>query len=92
MTPECFPIASRENISKEIPVKNRQKAHQRNQKGRPKPASQPQAELTEEQLQQVMGGVGTTPTLPPSSPDEVVVAFESGDPRRPYVTGALWNG
>ncbi len=28
----------------------------------------------------------------PPANDEVLVAFEFGDPRRPYVVGALWNG
>lgn len=28
----------------------------------------------------------------PDLDDEVLVAFEAGDPRRPYVVGALWNG
>ena len=28
----------------------------------------------------------------PDPGDEVLLAFEGGDPRRPYVVGALWNG
>jgi uncharacterized protein involved in type VI secretion and phage assembly len=28
----------------------------------------------------------------PDTGDEVLVMFEAGDPRRPYVVGALWNG
>jgi uncharacterized protein involved in type VI secretion and phage assembly len=28
----------------------------------------------------------------PDIDDEVLVAFEGGNPRRPYVVGALWNG
>ena len=28
----------------------------------------------------------------PDPNDEVLVAFESGNPRRPYVVGAMWNG
>lgn len=40
----------------------------------------------------LMGGNGRGTWLIPDVDDEVLVAFEGGDPRRPYVVGALWNG
>jgi uncharacterized protein involved in type VI secretion and phage assembly len=30
--------------------------------------------------------------MPPSVDTQVVVGFEAGDPRRPYIVGACWNG
>lgn len=39
-----------------------------------------------------MAGDGRGLFLLPSVNDEVLVAFEHGDPRFPYVLGALWNG
>jgi len=35
---------------------------------------------------------GSTAKMIPSQGDQVLVAFDHGDPRRPYVTGGLWNG
>ncbi len=40
----------------------------------------------------LMGGSNRGTWLIPDVNDEVLVAFEGGDPRRPYVVGALWNG
>ena len=43
-------------------------------------------------LATLMGGSGRGTWFIPDVGDEVLVAFEAGDPRRPYVLGGLWNG
>lgn len=43
-------------------------------------------------LATLMAGPGRGSWFVPDVDDEVLVAFEAGDPRRPYVVGALWNG
>lgn len=43
-------------------------------------------------LATLMAGPGRGSWFIPDPGDEVLVAFEAGDPRRPYVLGALWNG
>lgn len=40
----------------------------------------------------LMAGRGRGTWFIPEPDDEVLVAFEGGNPRRPYVVGALWNG
>ncbi len=40
----------------------------------------------------LMGGNNRGSWFIPDVGDEVLVAFEGGDPRRPYVVGGLWNG
>jgi uncharacterized protein involved in type VI secretion and phage assembly len=40
----------------------------------------------------LMGGNNRGSWFVPDKDDEVLVAFEGGDPRWPYVLGALWNG
>lgn len=40
----------------------------------------------------LMGGDNRGSWFIPDSGDEVLVLFEGGDPRRPYVVGGLWNG
>ena len=44
------------------------------------------------QLATLMAGAHRGTWFIPDVDDEVLVAFEGGDPRRPYVVGALWNG
>jgi len=39
-----------------------------------------------------MAGAGTGAQFQPRIDDEALVAFEHGDPGRPYVIGWLWNG
>ena len=40
----------------------------------------------------LMGGNNRGSWFIPDPNDEVLVGFEGGDPRRPYVLGGLWNG
>ena len=42
-------------------------------------------------LATLMAGANRGSWFIPDVDDEVLVAFEAGDPRRPYVVGALWN-
>ena len=39
-----------------------------------------------------MGGKNRGSWFVPDTNDEVLVVFEGGNPRRPYVVGGLWNG
>ncbi len=43
-------------------------------------------------LATMLGGNNRGSWFIPDVDDEVLVAFEHGDPRRPYVLGGLWNG
>lgn len=43
-------------------------------------------------LATLMAGNGRGSWFVPDVNDEVLVGFEAGDPRRPYVVGMLWNG
>jgi uncharacterized protein involved in type VI secretion and phage assembly len=43
-------------------------------------------------LATMMAGRNRGSWFMPDIDDEVLVAFEAGDPQRPYVVGALWNG
>jgi uncharacterized protein involved in type VI secretion and phage assembly len=43
-------------------------------------------------LSTLMAGGNRGSWFVPDAGDEVLLAFEAGDPRRPYVIGSLWNG
>lgn len=43
-------------------------------------------------LATMMGGKNRGSWFVPDVNDEVLVAFEAGNPRRPFVVGCLWNG
>jgi uncharacterized protein involved in type VI secretion and phage assembly len=43
-------------------------------------------------LTTLMAGAGRGTWFVPEVDDEVLAVFEGGDPHRPYVIGALWNG
>jgi len=77
-------------------MKNKRKTKKSKQKAGHDLETQPPAELTDEQLQQVVGGGGlpstSIPSVMPTAGDEVLVSFESGDPIRPIIIGKIWNG
>lgn len=52
----------------------------------------PDAESAWARVATLMAGPGRGTFYLPEVGDEVLVAFEHGDTRRPYVLGALWNG
>src|SRR5439155_6434459 len=43
-------------------------------------------------IDMLMAGSNRGTWFIPDKGDEVLVAFEGGDPRRPFVLGMLWNG
>ncbi len=43
-------------------------------------------------LATLMGGNNRGSWFVPDVNDEVLISFEAGDPRRPYILGGLWNG
>ncbi len=56
------------------------------------PDSDGSAYETWARLATLMAGNNRGSWFIPDVDDEVLVTFEAGDPRRPYVIGALWNG
>ncbi len=56
--------------------------------------SDPEGELYEAwaRIATLMAGAERGSWFIPEPDDEVLVAFEAGDPRRPFVVGGLWNG
>lgn len=51
----------------------------------------PGLDRTWARLATLMAGDGRGTWFVPDKGDQVLVAFEAGDPRRPYVVGALWS-
>ena len=45
-------------------------------------------DLTDEKLESVKGGA----TVRPETDDEVLVSFEHGEVKSPYIIGGLWSG
>jgi uncharacterized protein involved in type VI secretion and phage assembly len=56
------------------------------------PDSNGSAYETWARLATLMAGANRGSWFLPDTQDEVLVVFEAGDPRRPYVIGSLWNG
>jgi uncharacterized protein involved in type VI secretion and phage assembly len=56
-----------------------------------KPKRGGKGEVTWARIATLMAGRGRGTWFIPEVGDEVLVAFEAGDPKKPYVLGALWN-
>ncbi|HLV98268.1 MAG TPA: hypothetical protein VKT82_06275 [Ktedonobacterales bacterium] len=73
-------------------MKQKQPAARHGQPAKPHQKAQPLEALTDEQLNQIVGGLGGSTTLPPITNNAVVQSFPEGDIQHPVVIGNIWNG
>lgn len=73
-----------------MPSFQKTKAQRQHAKAQRKP--QRLEALTDEQLQQVVGSLGSSANLPVITNDLAIQSFVTGDINRPVVNGTNWNG